>query len=700
MKLPNFISKSISSKLIALFLILSIVPVVLIGVIIYTSSKTALMNTIEANIISVVNSRASHIANFVTVSLDVVNSASALSLFRDNVYNLKTGKDVIQSRAILEKAMEDWEAKSNVFYRAKILDLNGVVIATTKNVLNDMGTNRVGYDYFKMGLKGPFVSDPYISPDDHVAVITYSTPIYAPNSKSEVIGVLVIHQATEALKNKDDLYGNGLGINGITLNNEGMGETGETYLVNKEGLLISPTRFDQSAFLKQKVEPTMLEKELSAIQVDFKNFRGILSVGKAQKIAGTEWSLVCKFDSREAYAPVRKLGNIMLLMIALIFIVVYIIAYFVSRYFTSPIIYLTNVAGEMTRGKLDQQISVELEDEIGNLAVSFQTMQKTMLEKAKIAKNISEGNLIIDVQPLSDQDIMGLSFQTMIAKLRVQLKNISEGVNVLGSSSSEIMAAVTQLASTSAEIATSVGETTITVEEVKQTAVVSNNKAKAVTENSIKAADISKDGMKAIGNTIEGMNKIRVQMNAIAGMVVKLSEQSQIIGDITATVNGLAEQSNLLAVNAAIEAAKAGEQGKGFSVVAQEIKLLANRSKEATSQVRGILRDVQKSISSVVMATEEGGKTVEEGLKLTYLSGESIKMLSDSVVDAANAAIQIAASSQQQLEGMDQVVVAMENIREASMQAATSTQQSVESITELQKVGENLDALMKQYKLK
>ena len=294
---------------------------------------------------------------------------------------------------------------------------------------------------------------------------------------------------------------------------------------------------------------------------------------------------------------------------------------------------------------------------------------------------------------------MGLSFQRMVANLRNQLNEINQGISVLASSSSEIMASVTQLASTSAETATSVGETTITVEEVKQTAEVSNLKAREVSENAVRTSEISADGTRAIANTIEGMNKIREQMGAIAGMVVKLSEQSQTIGEITASVNELAEQSNLLAVNAAIEAAKAGEEGKGFTVVAQEIKMLADRSKEATAQVRIILRDVQKSISSAVMATEEGGKKVEEGLKLTNLSGDTIKNLSESVSDAAKVAIQIAASSQQQLEGMDQVVTAMENIKEASLQGAASTQQSVDSVTELQKVGQKLEEMMKQYRL-
>jgi methyl-accepting chemotaxis protein len=256
------------------------------------------------------------------------------------------------------------------------------------------------------------------------------------------------------------------------------------------------------------------------------------------------------------------------------------------------------------------------------------------------------------------------------------------------------------LASSSAETATSVSETTTTVEEVKQTAIISNNKARAVSDNAIRMTEISKEGIKAIANTLEGMNRIKHQMSAIAGMVVRLSEQSQTIGEITATVTELAEQSNLLSVNAAIEAAKAGEQGKGFTVVAQEIKVLASRSKDATAQVRNILHDVQKSISSTVMATEEGGKAVDEGMKLTGLSGDAIKMLTDSVIDASNAALQIAASSQQQLEGMDQVVTAMENIREASTQTVTSTQQSVDSVNELQKVGQKLDELMKQYKLR
>jgi methyl-accepting chemotaxis protein len=328
---------------------------------------------------------------------------------------------------------------------------------------------------------------------------------------------------------------------------------------------------------------------------------------------------------------------------------------------------------------------------------------KPLNQSVQAANKIAAGDLTIDVTTFKKQKdevgMLNLAFTVMIDKLRKQIKEITTGINVLAASTSEIMASVTQMASSAAETATSVSETTTTVEEVKQTAEISNHKAKEISESAIKTSEISREGTKAINNTIEGMNRIKQQMGSIANMVVDLSEQSQAVGDITTTVNNLAEQSNLLAVNAAIESAKAGEQGKGFTVVAQEIKNLAERSKEATKQIGGILKDIQKSVSSAVMATEEGGKAAEEGLKLTVISGETIKTLSDSVDDASNVMIQIAASSQQQLEGMDQMVSAMENIKESSVQAAASTQQSADSVNELKKLGDKLKELMNQYEL-
>jgi methyl-accepting chemotaxis protein len=209
---------------------------------------------------------------------------------------------------------------------------------------------------------------------------------------------------------------------------------------------------------------------------------------------------------------------------------------------------------------------------------------------------------------------------------------------------------------------------------------------------------ISMAGIKSTDGTVAGMNRIRQQVESIADTMVRLSEQGQTIGQIVTTVEDLSAQSNLLAVNASIEAAKAGEQGKGFAVVAQEVRSLAEQSKQATNQVKGILGDIQKATSAAVMATEQGSKAVEAGVQQAGQAGESIQALSSSVNEAAQAATQIAASSQQQLVGVDQVASAMENIKQASTQNVASAKQLEAAAHNLNDLGHKLKQTMEQYK--
>jgi methyl-accepting chemotaxis protein len=188
-------------------------------------------------------------------------------------------------------------------------------------------------------------------------------------------------------------------------------------------------------------------------------------------------------------------------------------------------------------------------------------------------------------------------------------------------------------------------------------------------------------------------------MEAVANTIVRLSEQSQQIGGIIATVTDVADQSNLLAVNAAIEAAKAGEQGKGFAVVAQEIKSLAQQSKHATIQVRNILSDIQKATNAAVMATEQTSKAVENGVKQSTQAGEAIKNLAESSGKAVEAASQIVASSQQQVVGMDQIGLAMKNINQAGTENAVSMKETGKAAKDINELGLKLLQLVEQYKV-
>ena len=289
---------------------------------------------------------------------------------------------------------------------------------------------------------------------------------------------------------------------------------------------------------------------------------------------------------------------------------------------------------------------------------------------------------------------LGLGFSLYLS--RVITRQLRETITQLGTSSSEILATTTQVASGAAETATAVSETTATVEEVKQTVQLANQKARQVSDSAQQAAQVSQTGRQAVEAMITGMSRIREQTAATADSIVRLSEQSQVIGEIIATVNDLAEQSNLLAVNAAIEAAKAGEQGKGFAVVAQEIKSLAEQSKQATAQVRSILGDIQKATGAAVMATDLSGRAVDAGAQQSDAAGEAIRLLAESIVEAAQAALQIAASSQQQLVGMDQVALAMENIKQASTQNMAGTRQAEAAAQGLHELGSRLKQLVGQ----
>ena len=301
----------------------------------------------------------------------------------------------------------------------------------------------------------------------------------------------------------------------------------------------------------------------------------------------------------------------------------------------------------------------------------------------------------------SDNEIAQLigAMNQMVTNLKKQAAGLGEAVNVLSASTSEIVATTAQLASNASETAVSANETTTSIEEVRQTANVSSQKAKYVSDSAQKAAQIAKAGKKAVEDTREGMSSIKQKMESVAESIVTLSEQSQAIGEIIAAVDDLAEQTNILAVNAAIEAVKAGEQGKGFSVVAQEIKALADQSKQATKRVRAILNDIQKATGKAVMATEEGSKTVDAGARLSVQSGENIQALADAIAEAAQAAVQIAASSQQQLVGMDQVAEAMVNVKTASAQNAVGAKQTETATHNISELGDKLKELVSWYRI-
>ena len=375
-------------------------------------------------------------------------------------------------------------------------------------------------------------------------------------------------------------------------------------------------------------------------------------------------------------------------------------ATFITRSITQPLKTTVALAEEVALGNLDIAISTtDRRDEIGILAKAFSRMVAALQQMAAAAVKVSEGDLGVVIEPQSKSDRLGNAFLKMTTNMRAVISEIQDAGNVLTSAVNQMMSSATQIASSVNETVTTVSEATISVEETRQTAEVANQKAQSVSEAGQKAEQAARGGNKSIADTLKGMNRIREQMESVAETIVRLSEQSLTVGEIITTVNALADQSNLLAVNAAIEAAKAGEAGKGFAVVAQEVRNLADQSRQATVEVRQILSEIQKGVSTAVMATEQGTKAVEAGVQQATEAATAIQALSDTITESAQAGVQIGVSSQQQITGVEQTVMAMESIKEASTQNAASARQLQKGAEDLQEMGKKLSQLVARFKV-
>lgn len=312
----------------------------------------------------------------------------------------------------------------------------------------------------------------------------------------------------------------------------------------------------------------------------------------------------------------------------------------------------------------------------------------------------SKGNLAVQFEKENRKDELGQlmdAFEVLLSSFRNQTIELVSSISQLSSTSSEMSATASQLQSLSTESAASITETASTVEEVKQTAQISMDRAKDVFEAAQVNLNVSKEGLKFLEIMAGNIRNIKEQMDHIAQSILSLNDQSQTISEIISAVDDIAEQSNLLAVNASIEAAKAGEHGRGFTVVAQEIKTLADQSKQSTKQVRKILGDIQKATGTAVMATEQGNKAADAGVSSSAEVERAIKNLSETIAEATQLSQQITAANQQQYAGIDQVTIAMENIKEASTQNVQAARNLEQSGQDLKDLSLRLKALVDMY---
>jgi methyl-accepting chemotaxis protein len=428
-------------------------------------------------------------------------------------------------------------------------------------------------------------------------------------------------------------------------------------------------------------------------------------------------------NESQADAALNALRNWNLLITALILALATLAAWYGSRLLVTPILALVDTARQIAKGDLTQRADVATGDEIGSLGEAFnamtqhleRTVRNLMQSQAKlksvvetvesrsqmVISRVDEQRAIIDdtyhsidqlnngVRKITDnvEALSASSEETSSSMLEMvaSMEEVSRHTDTLWSSVEDTASATNQMVSSINEVDQNASYLTNFVTDTSSSMVemsasiaqVESNAARSY-DLAVAVADAAESGMRAVRETIEGMEQIRKSVIEANTVVGRLGERSVAIGKILNVIEDVAEQTNLLALNAAILAAQAGEHGKGFSVVAAEIRELSERTATSTRDIANLIRGVQDEVDNALKATSAGSSLVETGVSLSHDAGKALNNILESASKSSSMGKEIAAATREQATGSETVTRAVDRLQSMVGQINSATRQQAQ----------------------
>lgn len=322
-------------------------------------------------------------------------------------------------------------------------------------------------------------------------------------------------------------------------------------------------------------------------------------------------------------------------------------------------------------------------------------------ETIKILKSLAVGDMTARMTSScrGDYNIIKENINTVATELSDALKKVNEVIQATASAANQISSSAEEMAAGAQQQSSQATEVASAVEEMTKTIFETSKNTSAASQASKSAGDYAKEGGKAVEETIEGMNRISEVVSQSALTVQELGKNSDQIGEIIQVIEDIADQTNLLALNAAIEAARAGEQGRGFAVVADEVRKLAERTTKATKEIATMITQIQKDTSEAVKVMQSGRGEVEKGKHLAEKAGSSITDIilgAEKVVDIVT---QVAAASEEQSSASEQISKNIEAINQVTQETAGGIQQIAHASEDLSRLTVTLQELIAKFKL-
>ena len=429
------------------------------------------------------------------------------------------------------------------------------------------------------------------------------------------------------------------------------------------------------------------------------------------------------------------------ILTAVILISGIIIIFFISKFLTNQIKVLINSAVKVGKGDLSVKIEVKSSDEIGQLAHALQkmiteiteTQNSLKYEKAKAEEAVEEAEtqknnsaeqrdylsrkideLLFEMNKFADGDLtlnlpiekddeigkLFVGFNKAINKLKNMIANVSDAVIETAKMSTEILDRTSGIAAGVQDQSIQTSEVANFIEQMTSTIIDTSSNSTLASQVAGRSGNAAVEGGKVVSESIQGMARISEVVNGSAVTIKLLGQRSTEVGEITQIIDDIAEQTNLLALNAAIEAARAGEHGRGFAVVADEVRKLAERTTKATKEIVDMIRLIQKEINVAVESMNNGTKEVDKGRKLTDLAGQSLKEIiagAQKVTDIIN---QVASATEEQSKAAEQISRNIESINNVSKENSEGVQLIAKYADDLNKLTGNLKIHINMFRIK
>ncbi|ACL71012.1 methyl-accepting chemotaxis sensory transducer [Halothermothrix orenii H 168] len=562
-----------------------------------------------------------------------------------------------------------------------------------------------------------------------------------------------------------DNWGNVKGIVALELSDKkidaimgettGLGKTGETYLVGSDQLMRSNSRFvKENTMLKTKIDTEAVGLALKGKEGEriIEGPRGhrVLSSFAPLNIKGLNWVIVAEIKESEVFGGIRDQAE-KIVWFTLIFVaIVIVVVYFFSRQYTSPIKKFNDLFSRLARGDLSVQypiknincsevINCDQEDcpdynqdnvscwlDVGSFAPDFGeeiTCQQILKGKYKTCEECK----VYRMANTDEMSTLGGLFNKLVSNLREMIGQVVWVSKKMASASEDLSSSGEDLARTAEQVSISIQN--VAADADREASQINNGRnnvdslvdqIKGVVDLSEKmntqaenVMDNIKDGNNYISTSVEKITNVKDNSREIASTINSLGKMSREIGNIIELIDGIAAQTNLLALNAAIEAARAGQAGQGFSVVADEIRQLAEESSKATEQIATLINDIQGSVEDAVTKMDDTENAVDESVNIIEKTGNSFNEINSAATNLSSLIKGITERASLMAEDSDQVERVIDNIAEVSEQVAgnaeevsasseeqiAATEEIAASARELASMAEELSQAVNRFKL-